>query len=316
MVGTCAQFFLCRFHIGVHGCTGAVGGNIQICVAVEIPVDFGGLCLEGRRHHGIVGPARGQQNTRDQSQLGVNLAHQLQAGFRPGGTAHATHNILLGYAGGVQARGGNGQAFRFLRTLGDQCDHHISVIVVSRRVVGIFHQCGVPVLDLHGADQGIGHSVDRLPVSHINAGRLVLLDVLGIVRIQHIHQNDGGIVENPEIHINALTKREILEVVGIPHGGLALRKAVTQFRCVCRLGRIVRQVNGGRSENHLEGGAALDRRGQARGLFLVVHAMLIGCHLLYLLLFLPLRLAVQCVNAAMFHFQLLHGLRQLIQRYG
>ena len=252
-----------------------VRGNVQIGHAVEIPVDPLGLGLQGRRHGGVVAPSGGQQDPGRHAETGIDLSHQFQAGFLPGHGVHAAHNVRRRHAVRFQTGAGHDQGFRLPGGLVQNGDRHRAVLRVGGHVVAAGHQGGGGVLDLDGVQEDKLLSVGHGPVHHVASLLRVLRDVAGLAGIQHIHQDNGRHVEHAETGVHALAKGEVLEVVRIAHGLLALREGIAHHRLVDGRRRVRRQVDRRRAENNLQARRPLDRCGQAGFLLLVINAVII-----------------------------------------
>ena len=264
-------------HVGVdlRAVLLCVRGNVQIGHAVEVPVDPLGLGLQGCRHGGVVAPSGGQQDPGRHAETGIDLAHQFQAGFLPGQGVHAAHNVRRRHAVRFQAGAGHFQGFRLLGGLGQDGDRHRAVLRVGGHVVAAGHQGGVRVLDHDGVQEDKLLCVGHGTVRHGALLLRVLRGMAALAGVQHIHQDNGRHVEHAETGVHALAKGEVLEVVRIAHGLLALREGIAHHGLVDGRRRIRRHVDRGGAEDDLQARRPLDRCGQAGFLLLVVNAVII-----------------------------------------
>lgn len=250
-----ALLFLRLLTVGVNSCTVGIGGDVQNGVEVKAAVQLFDFCLQRSSHGFVLRPAGCDNQAGHQTELGIDLADDFQASFLVGAAVYAADDVGLGNAAGFDALAGDLQCGCFLCGGGQQHDSHVAVIVVRCGIVHIGGERGSVVLHHQRGQQNVLFGIGRHAAGDGDGFLCVLRGVRRLVRVKHVHQDDGGVVINTEVGVHTLAKSEVLEVVRVAEGFLALCKTVTELRGVRCLVRVFCQVNGGRAENDLQASA-------------------------------------------------------------
>lgn len=206
------------------------------------------------------------------AQLGVDLAHDFQAGLRAGGRVHATHDVGSGHFAGVHLLAGNGQVGRAVGLAAlDQDDAHGAVGVINggvillggQRLLAVFHHQSAQE---HARLLHNGHSAVDLHGLLLHLG-----GVLG--RVQHIDQHQGGHVHHRERSGDRFAEGETRKVVAVPNGSDSFRLAVYQQRLIDGRSRVRQQVHRGSPDHDLQTGCSVQRSDHAGFLLADVNAM-------------------------------------------
>ena len=172
-----------------------------------------------------------------------------------GAAVYAADNVALSNAAGLEALAGDLQRTGALCGFGEQHDGYVAVIIVRCGIVHVGGERSGVVLYHQRGQQNILLSIGCHAAGDGDAFLRVFRGVRCLVRVKHVYQDNRGVIVNAEVGVHALAKGEILEVVRIAQGFLALCKAVTEFRGVRCLVGVFCQVDGGRAENDLQASA-------------------------------------------------------------